>query len=482
MKRYPLYLNGQWMGKANTSAENETFLSVNDPATGEVFAEVATIDRAGVKKALEDAQAALPAWRALTGMQRGDYLLAIAAEVGKRADEIAELMTRENGKVLAQSKGEVAGTIDHLRWFAEEARRAYGRVVPSQAPGKRHLILKSPVGVVGAIAPWNFPLVLSVRKAAPALAAGCTVVLKPASATPLCNLIFAECVHAAGLPAGVFQVVLGSASEIAAEMLENPICRKISFTGSTPVGKGLIEGAAKTCTLLSLELGGNAPVIVFDDADLDTAVEGTYMAKFRNTGQSCIAANRIYVQRGIYNRFLESLAAKLQQQKIGHGLEADVEFGAMIDEGALSSALAMIDDALAKGARLVCGGKRWGDKGSFLAPTILADVPDGAGCLLEEIFAPIAAVVPFDDEAAVITKANDTQFGLAAYAFTSDLNRAWRVAEALEAGTVGINDGVPSTSNCPFGGFKESGWGRELGSEGLEAFLGTKHVSFGGMT
>lgn len=488
MKRYSLYLNGQWVGGTSTSMDkpaasivNDTFLPVSDPATGEVFAEVATVDRAGVKKALEDAQAALPGWRDLTAMQRGDYLLAIAAEVGRRSDEIAEVMTRENGKALAQSRGEVAGTIDHLRWFAEEARRAYGRVVPNQAPGKRHLILKSPVGVVGAIAPWNFPLVLSVRKAAPALAAGCPVVLKPASATPLCNLIFAECVHAAGLPAGVFQVVLGPASEIAAEMLENPICRKISFTGSTPVGKGLIEGAAKTCTLLSLELGGNAPVIVFDDADLDAAVEGTYMAKFRNTGQSCIAANRIFVQRGIYDRFVAALAEKLKQQKIGHGLEAEVEFGAMIDEGALKGALAMIDDALAKGARLVCGGQRWGDVGSFLAPTILADVPDGAGCLREEIFAPLAAVVPFDDEQTVIAKANDTRFGLAAYAFTSDLNRAWRVAEALEAGTVGINDGVPSTSNCPFGGFKESGWGRELGSEGLDAFLETKHVSFGGV-
>jgi succinate-semialdehyde dehydrogenase/glutarate-semialdehyde dehydrogenase len=375
----------------------------------------------------------------------------------------------------------VNGTIDHLRWFAEEARRAYGRIVPHQAPGKRHLVMKQPVGVVGAIAPWNFPLILSIRKAAPALAAGCTVVLKPASATPICNLLFAECVEAAGVPAGVFQVVLGRASQIAAEMLENPICRKISFTGSTPVGKKLIEGAAQTCTKLSLELGGNAPVIVFADADMDLAVEGTYMAKFRNTGQSCIAANRIYVERPIYEQFLTAFTEKLQQQKVGHGLEDDVEIGAMIDEPALESALAMIDDAVSQGARLICGGERWGEKGSFLAPTILADVPDGAGCMKEEIFAPIAAVVPFDDEATVLAKANDTEYGLAAYAFTNNLQRAWRVAEALEAGTVGINDGVPSTSNCPFGGFKESGWGRELGMEGMDAFLETKHVSFGGM-
>jgi succinate-semialdehyde dehydrogenase/glutarate-semialdehyde dehydrogenase len=474
MKTYPLYLNGQWISSDET-------IAVVDPATGEVFAQASTVDRTGVRKALEDAQSALPAWRSLTAMQRGDFLLAIADEVRKRADDIATIMTRENGKPLAQSQGEVNGTIDHLRWFAEEARRAYGRVVPHQAPGKRHLILKTPVGVVGAIAPWNFPLILSIRKAAPALAAGCTVVLKPASATPLCNLLFAECVEAAGLPPGVFQVVLGSASEIAGEMLENPICRKISFTGSTPVGKRLIEGAAKTCTRLSLELGGNAPVIVFADADMDEAIDGTLMAKFRNTGQSCIAANRIYVERSIYDDFLSAFNAKLQKQPVGPGLEEGVEIGAMIDEPALATALEMIDDTVAQGARLVCGGKRWGEKGSFLVPTILADVPDDAGCMNEEIFAPIAAVSPFDTEEEVIAKANDTVYGLAAYAFTNNLQRTWRLAESLEAGTIGINDGVPSTSNCPFGGFKESGWGRELGIEGMEAFLETKHISLGGM-
>jgi succinate-semialdehyde dehydrogenase / glutarate-semialdehyde dehydrogenase len=474
MKSYSLYLNGRWESGEATSP-------VVDPATGEPFAQVATIGRARLRQALEDAQAAWPAWRALTGMQRGDYLLAIAAEVGRRADEIAAIMTRESGKPLAQSRGEVNGTIDHLRWFAEEARRTYGRIVPQQAPGKRHMVIKVPVGVVGAISPWNFPLILSIRKAAPALAAGCPVVLKPASATPLCNLLFAECVEAAGLPPGVFQVVLGRASEIAAEMLANPICRKISFTGSTPVGKKLIEGAAQTCTLLSLELGGNAPVIIFADADLDQAVEGTLLAKFRNTGQSCIAANRIYVERPIYEQFLEAFTAKLQTQRVGPGLAPGVDIGAMIDEAALQGALQMIAETVAQGARLVCGGRRYGDQGAFLEPTILADVPDDAACMHEEIFAPIAAITPFDDEAAVIAKANDTEYGLAAYAFTTNLARAWRLAEALEAGTIGINDGVPSTSNCPFGGFKESGWGRELGSEGLEAFLEIKHISFGGM-
>ena len=474
MKTYPLYLNGEWV----TSEET---IDVVDPATGETFARVATVNREGTKKALADAHAALPGWRALTGMQRGDYLLAIAAEVRQRADEIATIMTRENGKPLAESKAEVNGTIDHLRWFAEEARRAYGRIIPNQAPGKRHLVLKQPVGVVGAISPWNFPLILSVRKAAPALAAGCTVVLKPASATPLCNLLFAECVAAAGVPAGVFQVVLGKASQIAAEMLENPICRKISFTGSTPVGKRLIEGAAQTCTKLSLELGGNAPVIVFANADMETAVNGTLAAKFRNTGQSCIAANRIYVERPIYEQFLTAFADKLKQQKIGPGLQDGVEIRAMTDEEALQDALELIEDTVAHGGRLICGGERWGEQGSFLTPTILADVPDGAGCMHEEIFAPIAAVTPFDSEEEVLAKANDTEYGLAAYAFTDNLQQAWRVAEALEAGTVGINDGVPSTSIAPFGGFKESGWGRELGIEGMEAFLETKHVSLGNM-
>jgi succinate-semialdehyde dehydrogenase / glutarate-semialdehyde dehydrogenase len=474
MKSYSLYLNGRWESGEATSL-------VVDPATGEPFAQVATVGRARVRQALADAEAAWPAWRALTGMQRGDYLLAIAAEVGRRADEIAAIMTRESGKPLAQSKGEVNGTIDHLRWFAEEARRAYGRIVPHQAPGKRHMVIKVPVGVVGAISPWNFPLILSIRKAAPALAAGCPVILKPASATPLCNLLFAECVEGAGLPPGVFQVVLGRASEIAAEMLANPICRKISFTGSTPVGKKLIEGAAQTCTLLSLELGGNAPVIIFADADLEQAVEGTLLAKFRNTGQSCIAANRIYVERPIYEQFLEAFTAKLQTQRVGPGLAPGVDIGAMIDEAALQEALQMIEATVAQGARLVCGGRRHRDQGAFLEPTILADVPDDATCMHQEIFAPIAAITPFDDEAAVIAKANDTEYGLAAYAFTTNLARAWRLAEALEAGTIGINDGVPSTSNCPFGGFKESGWGRELGSEGLEAFLEIKHISFGGM-
>jgi succinate-semialdehyde dehydrogenase/glutarate-semialdehyde dehydrogenase len=474
MESYKLYLNGQWHAGSGV-------LKVVDPATDQVFAEVATIDRAGVKQALADAQAAFAGWSGLTAKARGDYLRAVAGELAARRDQVARIITLENGKPLAQSQGEVAMTVDHLLWFAEEARRAYGRVVPNQADGKRHLVLRQPIGVVGAIAPWNFPLVLAIRKVAPALAAGCPVVLKPASATPLCAIEFARCVEAAGLPKGVFQVVLGPATAIADEMLENPICRKISFTGSTSVGQYLIRGAAHKCTLLSLELGGNAPLLIFDDADFDQAIEGALITKFRNTGQSCIAANRVYVHRPIYDRFVAALVARVQALKVGSGLEGGMDVGPMIDAKALASALAFVDDAVKGGARVLAGGKRHGDKGNFLQPTVLVDVPGNAKCLREEIFAPIAVVLPFDTEDEALARANDTEFGLAAYAFTADLNRAFRVAEKLEAGTVGINDAVPSTSNCPFGGFKQSGWGRELGSEGLDAFLETKHVSIAGI-
>jgi succinate-semialdehyde dehydrogenase/glutarate-semialdehyde dehydrogenase len=371
-------------------------------------------------------------------------------------------------------------TVDHLRWFGEEARRAYGRIVPNQVDGKRHLIIKSPMGVVGAISPWNFPLVLAVRKIAPALAAGCTVVLKPASQTPLCAVALAECVDAAKLPNGVFQLVAGAAAEIGAEFLQNPLCRKITFTGSTEVGKTLIAGAAATVKPLSLELGGHAPVLVFDDADLDQAVAGAMMAKFRNIGQSCIAANRIYVQRGIYEKFLRAFVEKTQAQNVGDGLEPGMDIGPLIDEAAVSKALEHIANAVAQGARVLCGGQRMTDrKGTFIEPTVLADVPKDALCMSEETFAPVAPITVFDTEAEGIALANDTIYGLSAYAFTTNLDRAFRLMEALEAGTIGINDGVPSTSQCPFGGAKQSGWGRELGSEGMEAFLETKHVSLG---
>lgn len=471
MKTLPLYLNGEFV-------TTDALLPVRNPATGEIIAQMSVCDRARVAQALADAHEAFRSWRSVVGKTRGDFLLKIAAEVERRKDEIARAITLENGKPLAQSQGEVAMTIDHLRWFAEEARRGYGRIIPPQVDGKRHLVVKSPIGVVAAISPWNFPLVLAARKIAPALAAGCAVVLKPASATPSCAVIFAECVHAAGLPKGVFQLVAGTAAEIAAEFLDNPLCRKITFTGSTEVGRKFIAGAAAQVKPLSLELGGHSPVLVFDDADLAKAVEGALIAKFRNTGQSCIAANRIYVQRGIAERFISAFVERVKALKIGDGLEPGVEIGPLIQPAAVDFALKHIADAQSKGASLLCGGKRWSPaQGTFLEPTVLTGVPGASLGMCDETFAPVAYVNVFDTEAEAIERANDTPYGLAAYVFTNDLGRAFRLMDALEAGMIGINDPIPTTSNAPFGGVKQSGWGRELGSEGMEAFLETKHAS-----
>jgi len=474
MKRYTLLLGGKLQ-------DSDTHLAVADPATNEVFAEVASVNRDRVKKAIDDAHEAFSGWRSLTAVQRGDYLRTIASELEKCSDQMAELISRENGKPLAQAAGEVAMSIDHLLWFAEEGRRAYGRVVPNQMEKKRHIVIRQPVGVVGAIAPWNFPLVLALRKVAPALVAGCPVILKPASATPLSACLLAQCIEAAGLPKNVFQLVVGPAADIGDELLENKLCRKISFTGSTEVGRSLISGAAKTCTELSLELGGNAPIIVFDDADFEQALAGVMITKFRNNGQSCIAANRLSLHRPVFEKYKDALAQNINELKVGAGLEPGVDVGPLVDERALTSALSFIDEAVASGAQVLVGGKRVGTIGNFLQPTLLTDIPHDARCYREEIFAPVASLYVFDTEEDVIDWANDTEFGLAAYVFTSDLNRAFRVSEALEAGTVGINDPVPSTSNCPFGGFKQSGWGRELGSEGIDAYLETKHISIAGI-
>ncbi len=471
MKIHALYLNGEFV-------TTDKAISVRNPATGETIAQMSTGGRDRVAQALADAHAAFQSWRNVMGRTRGDFLLKVAGEVERRKEEIAKTITLENGKPLAQSAGEVAMTIDHLRWFAEEARRGYGRIIPPQAEGKRHLVIKSPIGVVAAISPWNFPLVLAVRKVAAAMAAGCTVVLKPASATPLCAVLFAECVHAAGLPKGAFQLVAGPAGEIAAEFLENPLCRKITFTGSTEVGKKLIAGAAAQVKPLSLELGGHSPVLVFDDADLAKAVEGTMIAKYRNTGQSCIAANRIYVQRGIAEQFIPAFVERVKALKVGNGLESGVDIGPLINPAAVDLALKHIADAQDRGARLLCGGQRWGGADSaFIEPTVLTGVPGESFGMCDETFAPVAYVNVFDTEGEAVVRANDTNYGLAAYVFTRDLNRAFRLMEALEAGMIGINDGVPTTSNAPFGGVKQSGWGRELGTEGMEGFLETKHVS-----
>ena len=470
MKTYPLYLNGEFV-------KSEPAWNVVNPATGEPFAKISTIDRPRLAQAIGDAHAAFPAWRQLTAKARGEFLRRVAGELDRRRDEVARLISTENGKPLAQSLGEVAMSVDHVLWFAEEGRRAYGRIIPNQADGKRNLVIKTPVGVVGAISPWNFPLVLAVRKVAPALAAGCPVVLKPARQTPLSCVAFAECAHAAQLPKGVLQVVCGPSDAFGEEFLANPLCRKVTFTGSTEVGRILIRHAAHTVKPLSLELGGNAPVLVFDDADLKVAVEEGLIAKMRNTGQSCIGANRFLVHRPIYPQFLEAFVARVKALKTGEFSEGGVEIGPLIDETALKHALAVVQDAVKRGARLLCGGRRLERIGCFLEPTVLAEAPTEGLCAQSEIFAPVAPVTPFETEEEAIRLANATSHGLSAYAFTRDVGRAFRLAENLEAGMVGINDGLPTTSNAPFGGMKQSGWGRELGSEGLDAFLETKHIS-----
>lgn len=469
------FIAGEWVRTQNT-------FEVIDPGSAKPFARVSIINREHVKKALEAAQAALRPWRELTALERGAVLLRAADELARRKTEIAKAITLENGKPLAQSEGEVAMSGDHLRWFAEEARRVYGRSVPNQVKGKRHLVVETPIGVVGAIAPWNFPLVLSVRKAAPAMAAGCPVILKPASKTPVSAILLAECMQAAGVPKGVFQMVIGDAAMISGEFLSNPICRKISFTGSTEVGRILIREAAQNIKPLCLELGGLAPLLVFDDCDLDVAVRETIIAKFRNTGQSCIAANRIYVQKGIYKEFTKRFCDAVAKLKTGPGLEPGMDVGPVISESALKSALAQIEDATSKGARLLAGGKRIANSaGYFLEPTVLEGVGDDAVCMCEETFAPIAPISSFDTEDEAIERANASEYGLSAYAMTRDLARMFRLSERIEAGTLGINDGAPTVSSVPFGGVKQSGWGRELGSEGIEAFLETKHVSLGNM-
>jgi succinate-semialdehyde dehydrogenase / glutarate-semialdehyde dehydrogenase len=469
-----VYIDGKWIA---TGEE----IGVVNPATGEAFALVATVKREHVQLALEAAHDALGAWRTKTAKERGAMLNRVADELVKRADEIARTITLENGKPLAQSRGEVAMSEDHLRWFAEEGRRAYGRVIPHQAQGRRNLVVKTPIGVVGAISPWNFPLVLAVRKVAPALAAGCTVVLKPSSQTPLCAVMLAECMDAAGIPVGVFQLVIGNARMIAEEFLQNPLCRKITFTGSTEVGKELIRGAAQTVKPLSLELGGLAPLLVFEDCEMDHAVEQTLIAKFRNTGQSCIAANRIYVQRSIYGEFVARFVAGVKKLKTGPGFEPGVDIGPLINQEGLDGALRQIEDATSRGGKVLCGGKRMRTAGYFLEPTVIEGAERGALCMCEETFAPVAPLADFETEEEAIERANASEYGLSAYAMTRDVRRIFRLAERIEAGTLGINDGAPTTSTSPFGGVKQSGWGRELGSEGLEAFLETKHVSIGGV-
>ncbi len=470
-----MFIDGKWV-----DADNGRTLGVINPATEEVLAEMAYGGRPEARRAVEAAAKAMPAWMKLTAWDRARVLKKTAELMRERADAIARTLTLEQGKPLAESKAEILHSADTFEWFAEEGKRAYGQLIPNSAPGKRHVTLKHPVGVVGAISPWNFPITLQSRKLAPALAAGCTIVCKPASQTPLCLVQVFECLVEAGLPAGVANLVLGPAQEIADEFLENPAVRKISFTGSTEVGKQLMKGAADQVKRLSLELGGHAPFIVFPDADPEVGAKIAVMGKFRNNGQVCIAPSRFFVHKDVQKKFTEAVVEFAKQLKLGNGLDAGVEVGPMFEKRAMENTLGLVEDARKCGAKILTGGKRSDKfpKGYFFEPTVLADVPPQTKLLTEEPFAPVMPLLNFSNLDEVIRAANNTRYGLAAYVFTNDLTVAWKMAEGLEAGIIGVNDPVPATPQCPFGGMKESGMGRELGHEGLEAYLETKYVSF----
>jgi succinate-semialdehyde dehydrogenase / glutarate-semialdehyde dehydrogenase len=469
-----MYIDGQWV-----AAENGRTLSVINPATEEVVAEVAYGDRKTAKRAVEAAGRALPDWMKLTAYDRAKVLKKTAELMRERCDHIARTLTMEQGKPLAESKAEILHSADTFEWFAEEGKRTYGRVIPNSQPGKRHVTIHHPVGVVAAISPWNFPITLQARKIAPALAAGCTIVSRPASQTPLCLIEVFECMVDAGLPKGVANLVIGPAQEMADEFLENPTVRKISFTGSTEVGKQLMRGAADQIKRLSLELGGHAPFIVFPDADPEVGAKIAVTGKFRNNGQVCIAPSRFYVHKDVEKKFTEATVAFAKQLKMGNGLDPGVEVGPMFEQRALGTTQELIDDAKKNGAKILTGGKKSDrfDKGYFFEPTVLTNLSQDAKIMVEEPFAPVMPLLDFGKIDDVIRAANNTRYGLAAYVFTNDLTVAWRMAEGLEAGIIGVNDPVPATPQCPFGGMKESGMGRELGHEGIEAYLETKYVS-----
>jgi len=470
-----LYIDGKWC-----EADNGGTLGVINPATEEVIAEVAYGGRAETRRALEAAHRALPAWMKLTAWDRAKVLKKTAELVRQRADDISRTLTMEQGKPLLESKAEVLHSADTFEWFAEEGKRAYGQVIPPAISGKRHITVKHPVGVVAAISPWNFPVTLQARKIAPALAAGCTVVCKPASQTPLCLMQLFECLIEAGVPAGVANLVVGPAQEIGDEFLANPICRKISFTGSTEVGKQIMRGSAEHVKRVSLELGGHAPFIVFPDADPEMGAKIAVTGKFRNNGQVCIAPSRFYVHKDVEKKFTEAAVEFARALKLGNGLEPGIEVGPMFEKKAMQQTMELVEDARQRGAKILTGGKRSDrfSKGYFFEPTVLTNISGQLRMMNEEPFAPVMPLLDFSKLDDVIRAANNTRYGLAAYVFTNDLTVAWRIAEGLEAGIIGINDPVPAAPQCPFGGMKESGLGRELAHEGLEAYLETKYVSF----
>ncbi|TCJ11585.1 NAD-dependent succinate-semialdehyde dehydrogenase [Parasulfuritortus cantonensis] len=467
--RTQAYVGGVWL-----DADDGAGLAVADPATGTVLGRVPAMGRAETARAVAAAEAAWPAWRGLLASERAALLRRWHDLMLAHAGDLARLITLEQGKPLAEAHGEIVYAAGFLDWFADEAKRVYGRVVPSPWPGRRVLTLRQPIGVAALITPWNFPAAMLTRKAGAALAAGCTVVAKPASKTPFTALALAALAEQAGFPAGVINVVTGPAEAIGAELTGNPGVRKLSFTGSTATGKRLMAACAGTLKNVSMELGGNAPFIVFDDADLDAAVAGALASKYRNAGQTCVCANRLMAQDAVYDAFVARLAEAVSAMKVGNGLEAGVVQGPLVSAEAVAKVEARVADAVAAGARVVCGGRRLG--GQFYAPTVLADVEPGMRVCSEETFGPVAPVLRFADEAEAIRLANATEYGLAAYFYARDAARQWRVAEALEYGMVGVNAGVVSTEVAPFGGVKESGLGREGGAEGIEAYLETKYV------
>jgi len=466
-------IDGIWTG--------EPKLAVTDPATGEIIAHVPQLGAAETREAIAAAERALPAWRARTAKERATALRRWFDAIVAATEDLAMIMTREQGKPLAEARGEVAYAAAYVEWFAEEAKRVYGEIIPSHRTDSRLLVIRQPVGVCAAITPWNFPAAMITRKAAAALAAGCTMVVKPASQTPLTALALARLAERAGIPAGVFNVVTGSARDIGGELTANPVVRKLSFTGSTEIGKLLMGQSAATLKKLSMELGGNAPFIVFDDADLDAAVEGAITSKYRNTGQTCVCVNRILVQDGVYEEFSRRLAVAVARLQVGPGTEPGVTQGPLIDGAALAKVEEHIADAVQHGAEIVSGGQRHSLGGTFFEPTVLTGCTPQMALAREETFGPVAALFRFADEAEAIRLANDTEFGLAGYFYSRDIGRIWRVAEAMECGMIGINTGLISTEVAPFGGIKESGFGREGSRHGIEDYSELKYLCMAGL-
>ena len=476
--RYPnnaSLIGSDWVTSADT-------FPVVDPATGAVIAHVPNLGAAETKTAIDAAEAAFPSWAKKTAKERAGILRRWFELVTAETEHLAQLMTAEQGKPLTESRGEVAYGASFIEWFAEEGKRAYGRTIPTTAAGKRYITIKQPIGVVAAIAPWNFPIAMITRKVTPALAAGCTVVVKPAEDTPLCALALAKLALDAGIPPGVFNVVTTKdAAAVGKVLCEDARVRKLSFTGSTEVGRILYAQCAHTVKKLTLELGGNAPLLVFDDADIDLAVAGAMASKYRNAGQTCVCANRILVQSGIYDRFAEALAAEVKKLTVGPGREPGIVVGPLINEDAAKKVDKLVHDATAKGAKVIVGGAPSDVGPLFYQPSVLTDVTPEMTMVHEEIFGPVAALIRFETDDEAIRLANDTPFGLAAYLFSQNIARAWRVAEALEAGMVGVNEGLFSNEVAPFGGVKQSGLGREGSQEGLEEYLETKFICLGGL-